>query len=165
MRKLKVLLVDDEEEFVETLADRLEMRDMEAGAVFNGAQALDAVKKEEPDVIVLDVKMPGMDGIEVLRRVKKAYPNVEVIILTGHGTDKDEEAARNLGAFDYIRKPADIEFLVPRIAKAFQRRMKKLERMSMAVTFAEAGEFDMAKELMEEEEEQQQKQRRRQDNT
>jgi DNA-binding response OmpR family regulator len=156
MRKLKVLLVDDEEEFVETLADRLEMRDMEAGAVFNGEQALDAVKKEEPDVIVLDVKMPGMDGIEVLRRVKKAYPNVEVIILTGHGTDKDEEAARNLGAFDYIKKPAEIEYLVPRIAKAFQRRMKRLERMSMAVTFAEAGEFDMAKEVMEDEEEQNQ---------
>jgi DNA-binding response OmpR family regulator len=163
MRKLKVLLVDDEEEFVETLADRLEMRDMEAGAVFNGAQALDAVKKEEPDVIVLDVKMPGMDGIEVLRRVKKAYPNVEVIILTGHGTDKDEEAARNLGAFDYIRKPADIEFLVPRIAKAFQRRMKKLERMSMAVTFAEAGEFDMAREIMEDEEEEGKQKEKRED--
>lgn len=158
MKKLKVLLVDDEEEFVETLADRLEMRDMEAGAVFNGEQALDAVKKEEPDVIVLDVKMPGIDGIEVLRRVKKAYPNVEVIILTGHGTEKDEEAARNLGAFDYIRKPADIEFLVPRIAKAFQRRMKKLEMISMAVTFAEAGEFDMAREIMEEEEEEKKKQ-------
>ena len=158
MKKLKVLLVDDEEEFVETLADRLEMRDMEAGAVFNGEQALDAVKKEEPDVIVLDVKMPGIDGIEVLRRVKKAYPNVEVIILTGHGTDKDEEAARNLGAFDYIRKPADIDYLVPKIAKAFQRRMKKLEMMSMAVTFAEAGEFDMAREIMEEEEEEKKKQ-------
>jgi DNA-binding response OmpR family regulator len=156
MRKLKVLLVDDEEEFVETLADRLELRDMEAGAVFNGEQALEAVKKEEPDVIVLDVKMPGMDGIEALRRIKKAYPNVEVIILTGHGTEKDEEAARHLGAFDYIKKPADIDFLVPRIAKAFQRRMKKLERLSMAATFAEAGEFDMAREIMEEDEEKKQ---------
>ena len=153
MKKLRLLLVDDEKEFVETLADRLRMRDLEANIAHDGEEALSAVKKEEPDVIVLDVKMPGMDGIEVLRRVKNAYPDVEVIILTGHGSKKDEETARRLGAFDYVRKPADLDTLVPRIKNAFQRRMSKLEKISMAAAFAEAGEFDTAREIMEEEEE------------
>jgi DNA-binding response OmpR family regulator len=110
---------------------------------------------------VLDVKMPGIDGIEVLRRVKDAYPNVEVIILTGHGSEKDEEAARSLGAFDYVRKPADLDTLVPRIKNAFKQKMKKLERMSMAVAFAEAGEFDAARQMMDEEEKEKKKKKRK----
>jgi len=151
MKKLRLLLVDDEREFVETLADRLKMRDLDAAIANHGEEALDAVKREEPDVIVLDLKMPGIDGIEVLKRVKAAYPNVEVIILTGHGSRKDEETARKLGAFDYVNKPADLDALVTRIRSAFQRKMKKLERASMAVAFAEAGEFDTAITIMEEE--------------
>ncbi|MHC4672920.1 MAG: response regulator [Planctomycetota bacterium] len=157
MKKLKVLLVDDEEEFVETLADRLKMRDLEADTAHNGEEALSVIKKEEPDVIVLDLKMPGLDGIEVLRRVKKAYPNVEVIILTGHGSEKDEQAARNLGAFDYIKKPADLDTLVPRIKNAFKQRIKKLEKLSMSVAFAEAGEFDTAKNIMDDDKEKEKK--------
>lgn len=153
MKKLRLLLVDDEKEFVGTLADRLKMRDLEATVAHDGEEALSAVEKEEPDVIVLDVKMPGMDGIEVLRRVKDAYPNVEVIILTGHGSEKDEEAARRLGAFDYVKKPADLDTLVPRIKNAFKQRMRKLERMSMAVAFAEAGEFGTARSIVDDEEE------------
>lgn len=152
MKKLRLLLVDDEKEFIQTLADRLKMRDLDAAVAHNGEEALSAVKKEEPDVIVLDVKMPGIDGIEVLRRVKQAYPNVEVIILTGHGSKKDEDAARSLGAFDYVNKPADLDKLVPLIKNAFTQKMRKLEKMSMAVAFAEAGEFETAKELMEEDE-------------
>ena len=150
MKKIKLLLVDDEAEFLETLVDRLNLRDLKTDVAYNGQEALSAVEEEEPDVIVLDVKMPGMDGIEVLRRLKKAYPHVEVIILTGHGSEKDEQQARQLGAFDYLRKPADLETLMGRITNAFQQRMKKLERMSMAATFAEAGDFDTAKEIMEE---------------
>ncbi len=148
MKKLRVLLVDDEQEFVETLADRLKMRDLEAVATHNGQEALSAVKGEEPDVIVLDLKMPGLPGIEVLRRVKEAYPNVEVIILTGHGSEKDEQTARGLGAFDYLQKPADLDTLVSRIKRAFQQRMQKLEQMSVAVAFAEAGEFDTVQKIM-----------------
>jgi len=153
MKKLKLLLVDDEKEFVETLADRLKMRELEAAVAHDGEEALAAVKEEEPDVIVLDLKMPGIDGIEVLRRVRKAYPNLQVIILTGHGSKKDEDAARSLGAYDYLKKPVDLDTLVPRIRDAFKQKLRKLERMSMAVAFAEAGEFDTAKEMMEEEEE------------
>jgi len=151
MTKLKVLLVDDESEFVETLAARLKMRDLEADTAHDGEQALSAVKEKEPDVIVLDLKMPGIDGIEVLKRVKKAYPNVEVIVLTGHGSEKDREIVRRLGAFDYINKPVDLDELVPRIKKAFKQKLKKLEKMSMAITFAQAGEFDTAKKMMEDE--------------
>ena len=153
MQKLKVLLVDDEQEFVETLADRLKMRDLEATTARNGEEALSVVKREEPDVILLDLKMPGIDGIEVLRRVKKAYPNVQVIMLTGHGSEKDEEAARSLGAFDYIQKPVDLDALVPRIRNAFKRKLQILERLAMAATFAEAGDFDTAKQMMADEEE------------
>jgi DNA-binding response OmpR family regulator len=160
MKKLRVLLVDDEEEFVETLADRMKMRDLEASTAHNGEEALSVVEQEEPDVIVLDLKMPGIDGIEVLRRVKKAYPKVEVIILTGHGTKKDEEAARSLGAFDYVTKPVDLDKLVPRIKDAFKHRMKKLQDMSMAVAFAEAGEFGTAKQIMEDDDEKKKKKKR-----
>ena len=153
MKKLKLLLVDDEQEFVETLADRLKMRDLEASIACNGEEALSAVEQEEPDVIVLDLKMPGIHGIEVLRRIKKAYPNVEVIILTGHGSKKDEDTARRLGAFDYVKKPADLDSLVSRIKNAFKQKIGRLEKTFMAAAFAEEGEFDTARKVMEDEEE------------
>ncbi len=153
MKKLKLLLVDDEQEFVETLADRLRMRELDASIACNGEEALSAIEQEEPDVIVLDLKMPGIHGIEVLKHVKKAYPNVEVIILTGHGGKQDEEAARRLGAFDYVKKPADIDSLVSRVRNAFKLKMGKLEKTFVAAAFAEEGEFDTAQEVMEDEEE------------
>ena len=156
MKKIKLLLVDDEAEFLDTLVDRLDLRDLKTDVAYNGKEALSAVEEEEPDVIVLDVKMPEMDGMEVLQRIKKAYPHVEVIILTGHGNEQDEQRARELGAFDYLKKPADLETLMGRIRGAFKQRMSKLEEMSMAVTFAEAGEFDTARQIMEEEEDEDQ---------
>jgi DNA-binding response OmpR family regulator len=156
MKKIKLLLVDDETEFLDTLVDRLDLRDLKTDVAYNGKEALSAVEEEEPDVIVLDVKMPEMDGIEVLRRIKKAYPHVEVIILTGHGNEQDEQRARELGAFDYLKKPADLETLMGRIRGAFKQRMNKLEELSMAVTFAEAGEFDTARQIMEEEQDEDQ---------
>ncbi len=152
MKKIKLLLVDDEAEFLDTLVDRLDIRDLKTEVAYNGKEALSAVEEEEPDVIVLDVKMPEMDGIEVLKRIKKAYPNVEVVILTGHANEQDEQRARELGAFDYLKKPVDLEALLGRIRGAFKVRMSKLQQISMAVTFAEAGEFDTAREMMEEEE-------------
>lgn len=145
MRNIKLLLVDDEEEFVKTLADRLKMRDLESDTVHDGDQALSFVEDKEPDVMVLDLRMPNVDGIEVLERVKKAYPNIEVVILTGHGTEQDEERARRLGAFDYLEKPVDIDTLVDKLKKAFKR---KLDRAAAAATFAEAGEHETAKEIM-----------------
>lgn len=107
----KVLLVDDEREFVQTLSERLMMRDMGSAVVYDGESALDLVKEDEPEVMILDLKMPGIDGIEVLRRVKSEHPNIEVIILTGHGSEKDREVCMELGAFAYLHKPVDIDAL------------------------------------------------------
>ena len=124
MEKFKVLLVDDEEEFVKALSERLQMRDMGSDMAFNGEQALEIVKDQVPDVMVLDLKMPGIDGMEVLRRVRKAYPEVQVIILTGHGTDKDAEEARRLGAFAYLQKPVNLEQLVQTMRKGTRKRWR-----------------------------------------
>ena len=145
MKNIRLLLVDDEEEFVKTLSERLQMRNLDPDAVHDGDQALSFIQENELDVIVLDLKMPGIDGIEVLKRIKEVHPNIEVIILTGHGTEKDEERARKLGAFDYLEKPVDIDKLVDRLKKAFQY---KLDRAAAAAAFAEAGEHETAKEIM-----------------
>ncbi len=146
---IKVLLVDDEEEFVKTLSERIEMRNLGSDIAYDGEQALKVVKDEVPDVMILDLKMPGIDGMEVLRRVKKAYPQVQVIMLTGHGSEKDEKEARKLGAFEYLQKPADIETIVSTIRTAYK---KKIDKSIMAATFAEAGEFDTAKDIMDKDE-------------
>ncbi|MDH3850122.1 MAG: response regulator [Deltaproteobacteria bacterium] len=149
MNNLKVLLVDDEEEFVKALAERLEMRDLQSDKVYDGEEALSFVEDQEPDVMVLDLKMPGIDGMEVLRRVKKAYPKVEVIILTGHGTEKDEEEAKRLGAFDYFEKPVDLNVLIKKIKQAFKQKM---EDTMVAATLAEAGDSESARKIMKDEE-------------
>ncbi|MBW1777912.1 MAG: response regulator [Deltaproteobacteria bacterium] len=148
MEKIKVLLVDDEEDFVKSLAERIKMRKLGSEVALNGEEALQIVSDQIPDVMVLDLKMPGIDGMEVLRRVKKAYPSVEVIILTGHGSEQDEKDARRLGAFDYLQKPVEIDHLVQYIKRAYK---KKIERSLTAAAFAEEGEFDTAREIMDEE--------------
>jgi DNA-binding NtrC family response regulator len=123
MAKYSVLLVDDEKEFVTTLAERLQMRGLEPEVAFNGEQALEVLKNSIPDIIVLDLKMPGIDGLEVLRRVKKSHPQIQVIILTGHGSERDEAAARRWGAFDHLQKPVDINDLVRVMERAFRQKM------------------------------------------
>jgi len=148
-KDIKVLLVDDEEAFVNTLAQRLKMRELNVETVYDGEQALSQVKSKEPDVMVLDLKMPGLYGMEVLKEVRKSYPNMQVIILTGHGTEKDEEEARRLGGFDFLRKPADIDTLNGKIKEAYA---EKIERAMTAIAFAEEGEFDTARKIIKEEE-------------
>ena len=144
MEKIKILLVDDEQEFVETLSERIRMREHDSDVALNGEQALKKMDDDLPDVVVLDLKMPGMDGMEVLKRIRKAYPKVQVIMLTGHGSEKDEEEARKLGAFEYLQKPVEIDTLMKKVKKAYKN---KFESSMMAATFAEAGEFDTAKEI------------------
>jgi DNA-binding response OmpR family regulator len=145
MNQFKVLLVDDEEEFVKTLGERLEMRGIEPDTAFTGEAALKRIAEEQPDIMVLDIKMPGIDGMEVLRRVRKAYPRIQVIMLTAHGTDKDKEEAERLGAFAYLRKPVDLEMLTNTMRAASRR----LEALSMAAAFAEAGDPETAKKILE----------------
>ena len=115
---LRVLFVDDEEDFVTTMVERLTLRDLGGEVALSGSEALTKIEAEAPDVMVLDLRMPGMDGMEVLRRVKKMCPRIEVIIMTGHGSEQDEEEARRLGVFDYLRKPVDFNRLVAAIRNA-----------------------------------------------
>jgi DNA-binding response OmpR family regulator len=103
-----ILVVDDEVEFAEAFAERLQLRGFTARIASGGEQALRIIDEGGVQVMVLDLKMPGMDGLEVLRRVKTTHPEVEVIILSGHGSELDEAYGRNLGAFAWLRKPADI---------------------------------------------------------
>jgi len=117
----KVLLVDDEREFVQTLSERLLMRDMGSAVAYDGESALSMIAEDEPEVMILDLKMPGIDGIEVLRRVKESRPEIEVIILTGHGSEADRETCMNLGAFAYLQKPVDIEILSETLKQANQK--------------------------------------------
>lgn len=114
----KVLFVDDEKEFVKTVSDRLISRDVGTYGVYDGEAALEVVSEDQPDVMVLDLKMPGLHGVEVLRRTKELAPEVEVIILTGHGTMDDMQQCMELGAFAYMNKPVDIEELSASIKDA-----------------------------------------------
>jgi CheY-like chemotaxis protein/cytidylate kinase len=122
----KVLLVDDEREFVQTLSERLIMRDMGSAVAYDGESALKLIKADEPEVIIVDLKMPGVDGLEVLRKVKETRPEIEVIILTGHGHEEDQQLCMELGAFAYLQKPLDINVLSETIQKANEKiRQKK----------------------------------------
>jgi DNA-binding response OmpR family regulator len=114
----RVLLVDDEHEFVDTLSKRLAARGFQVAVAHDGEQALAAVAQHDFHAMILDLKMPGMDGIEVLQRIREERQVVKVIILTGHGATEEEQTARALGAFDYLRKPADIDVLVDAIQRA-----------------------------------------------
>jgi DNA-binding response OmpR family regulator len=147
MDDIRILLVDDEEEFVKSLSERLSLRDLASHTAFSGEQAMKFVGDKAPHIMVLDLKMPGIDGMQVLRLVKKRYPDIQVIILTGRGNDLDEAEARSIGIFDYLRKPVDIEVLVGRIRAAYQQSRKGV--LLTAVTFAEAGEHDTAKRTLE----------------
>jgi DNA-binding NtrC family response regulator len=149
MDNIKLLLVDDEHEFVTTLAERLKMRELDPNIALDGEQALKKVADEVPDVIVLDLKMPGIDGMEVLRQIKKRHPKTQVIMLTGHGSKKDEKEARRLGAFGYFNKPMGIDDLVTQVKKAYKT---KIEDTLMAATFAEAGDFKSADAILQKKE-------------
>ncbi len=114
----KVLLVDDEQEFVQTLSERLNTRNYGSYPVFDGEQALELLINELPDVMVLDLKMPGIGGVDVLRRTKETNPDIEIIILTGHGSEEDRTTCMDLGAYAYLHKPVDISQLTQIIDEA-----------------------------------------------
>jgi DNA-binding response OmpR family regulator len=117
----KVLLVDDEKEFIDTLAERLDTRGISSKVVYSGEEALPVIKKDPPEVILLDLKMPGLDGMDVLRRVKNEHPETEVIIYTGHGGEMERDLATELGAFLYLQKPVDIGVLIDAMKAAYKK--------------------------------------------
>jgi DNA-binding NtrC family response regulator len=117
-----VLLVDDEVEFASALAERLQIRNYDAKAAYNALEALNSIYSDKPDVVVLDMKIPGMDGLEILKTIKQFDPTIEVIILTGHGAIESVKEGLRSGAFEYIMKPVDIGELTSKIDKAQKRR-------------------------------------------
>ena len=118
---------DDEKEFIHTLSERLQTRNLESAVVYDGEQALSYIDTDAPDTIVLDLRMPGIDGLEALRRIKEEHPHIEVIIVTGHGSEHDEKLARELGAFEYLNKPVDINELAKLIRAASKKAAAKSE--------------------------------------
>lgn len=118
MSTWNVLLVDDEVDFVSTLAERLDLRDIPTRVAYDGEAALKAVAEQEPQVMVLDVMMPGMKGLEVLQRVREQHPAVQVILLTGQGKTRDGIEGMRHGAFAYLMKPLDIEELIRTLGEA-----------------------------------------------
>ena len=117
------MFVDDEEELVSAVVERLRIRDIEAQGAIGGLEALRKLETDDFDVVVLDVRMPGLSGLAVLRQLVGARPGPEVILLSGHGSSEDAEEGLRLGAFDYLQKPVDIELLVGLMRKAAARRV------------------------------------------
>ncbi|MCD6297312.1 MAG: response regulator [Deltaproteobacteria bacterium] len=128
----KVLIVDDEKDFVEMLSLRLNEVGEKVTFAHSGQEGLETLEKASIDVVILDIKMPGMDGIETLREIKKQYPLVEVILLTGHGSTETAVEGMKLGAFDYLMKPADFDDLSAKLEGARKRKDEQEERIRKA---------------------------------
>jgi DNA-binding NtrC family response regulator len=118
----RVLVVDDELDFLETIVKRLEVRDIKASGVDSGPKALELLDKEDFDVVILDVKMPGMDGVETLVEMKKKKPQLPVVMLTGHATVASGIQGMKQGAFAYVMKPIELDELLDKLQKAFDRK-------------------------------------------
>ena len=118
MNKLNILLVDDEQEFVVTLAERLELRGYGVSISQDGEAALQRFIHQEFDLVILDLMMPGMNGLHVLARIKEIRPQIPVLLLTGHGSTREGTEGMRLGAFDYLMKPLRIEDLIHKIKQA-----------------------------------------------
>jgi DNA-binding NtrC family response regulator len=130
--KIRVLLVDDEKDFTETLAQRLEVRGFDVQSSFSGDECLKLIQAHEFDVIVLDVLMPGKDGIETLREIKLLKPLAHVIMLTGNATVETAIEGMKLGAYDYLMKPTETKDLVAKINKAGKLKTAHEERIRKA---------------------------------
>lgn len=118
MEQWKVLLVDDEEEFVSTLAERLELRGIQALTETDGQAALVRIASDKPQVVVLDIMMPGISGLDILRHIKRSHPELPVILLTGRGATNEGIEGMQLGAFDFMMKPVKIEDLISKLFEA-----------------------------------------------
>ena len=145
MEILKVLFVDDEVDFLETLMKRMKKRGVNVAGVGSGEQALDYLNRQPVDVVVLDVRMPGISGIHTLREIKKIDPLMEVIMLTGHASIEAAIEGMELGAFDYLMKPADFDELFYKLQDAFKRRTiqkQKIEKLgNLKLTDQKKGEM------------------------
>ena len=118
MGEIRVLCVDDEEELVSAWVERLALRGIEADGAVNGLEAMQKISEKKYDVVVLDIKMPGLNGFEIMKRIKSEKANIQVILITGHQSVEDENNTLMAGAFDYLVKPVNIDILMEKIIKA-----------------------------------------------
>ncbi len=128
MNKIKVVLIDDEREFIEPLKERLNMRGLKAMMATTDYEGLGLVKNVNPDVVILDLLMPGLGGIEILRRLKKEEKDIQVIVTTGKGCNVSEDEWKSLGAFDCIDKPIDIDELINKIHEAVSNKRTNIQQ-------------------------------------
>ena len=134
MEKMRIMLVDDEERFLKTTKKLIEKKGYEVLTAQSGAQALEKLKPQNIHVVILDVKMPGMDGNQTLKAIKTLYPLVEVIMLTGHATVNSAIDGLKSGANDYLMKPADIDEIMEKAIEAFEKRQRLEEKIRLAQT-------------------------------
>ena len=128
-----VMFVDDEVPFVETMKKRLEKRAITVITAFSGEEALETLESHQnTDVVILDVKMPGMDGIETLRNIRKGFPLIEIIMLTGHGTIESAIEGMKQGAFDYLLKPCEIEQITAKVLEAAEKKRSHEQKIREA---------------------------------
>lgn len=132
MPMMKLMLVDDEERFLQTTAKLLVKKGYEPLTANSGEMALEEMDSKHVDVVILDVKMPGMDGVETLKQIKTRFPLVEVIMLTGHGTIDSAVEGMRTGAYDYLTKPCDIEELLAKAEEAYAKRQQMEEKIRQA---------------------------------
>jgi DNA-binding NtrC family response regulator len=130
--KSRLLLVDDEEQFVETLSERLSMRDYDVTTSLTGENAIEKIKNFNFDVVILDVRLPGIEETEVLSEIKSLKPLTEVIMLTGHGTVEMAIEGMKLGAFDFMMKPCETDDLTAKIDQAHDRKADQEDRIRTA---------------------------------
>ena len=126
---MTLMLVDDEERYLLTTAKLMEKKGIDVLTAQSGEQALDLLRTHEVHVVILDIKMPGMDGFKTLRAIKTLYPPVEVIFLTGHATMDSAIEGLQFGAFDYVMKPADIDDILAKACEAFEKRQRLEEKI------------------------------------
>ncbi|MBT4090776.1 MAG: response regulator [Deltaproteobacteria bacterium] len=124
MKKFTTLIVDDEKDFLETLSERFRLRGIPTKTALDGESALNLIEENPPKIVILDVMMPGMGGLEILQRIKEQHPQITVILLTGRGSTKDGIKGMQLGAADYLMKPIDIEELITKMNESVNRLYK-----------------------------------------
>ena len=134
---MNLLLVDDEKRFLTTTSKTLSQKGIKVLTATTGEDALAILKREDVDVVIMDVKMPGMDGITTLREIKHLFPLVEVIMLTGHGTIESAVEGLKSGASDFLTKPISIDLLIAKIKEAFAKKRHLEEKIHMAQSIYE----------------------------
>jgi DNA-binding NtrC family response regulator len=132
MKKMRMMLVDDEERFLSTTQKLLTKKGYDVVTASSGTEALEIIRVQNIHVVILDVKMPGMDGNATLKEIKRQVPLVEVIMLTGHATMESAIDGLKSGAFDYLMKPVDIDIIIQKAEEAFEKRQGQEEKIRVA---------------------------------